>query len=141
MSKATNIATLLNADGTVKTTKYTAGAGGGTTIVENFDGLIALTGMTAGSQAYVTATNNLYFFTGVGWYLIATVQNNAPSAITGVNGNYNLATDGTATTITAVSTDPEGFPLTWTYVASGLGSIATVSQADNVFTEIGRAHV
>ena len=42
--------------------------------------------------------------------------------------------DGTATTITAVSTDPEGFALTWSYTASGLGSIATVSQADNVFT-------
>ena len=128
-----NVATLLNDDGTVKTTKYTAG-GGGTTIVANFDGLIALTGMTAGSQAYVTETNKLFFYTGVGWYLIATVQNDAPSAITGVEGSYSLAIDGTATTITAVSTDPEGFPLTWTYVASGLGSIATVSQADNVFT-------
>ena len=138
MSNAMNVATLLNDDGTVKTTKYTAGGGGGggggTTIVANFDGLIALTGMTAGSQAYVTATNNLYFYTGVGWYLIATVQNDAPSAITGVEGSYSLAIDGTATTITAVSTDPEGFPLTWTYTASGLGSIATVSQADNVFT-------
>ena len=134
MSNAMNVATLLNADGTVKTTKYTGGGGGGTTIVANFDGLIALTGMTAGSQAYVTETNKLYFYTGVGWYLIATVQNNAPSAITGVEGSYSLAIDGTATTITAVSTDPEGFPLTWTYTASGLGSIATVSQADNVFT-------
>ena len=49
---------------------------------------------------------------------------------------YVLATDGTATTITAVSTDPEGFSLTWSYaVSSGsLGSTATVSQADNVFT-------
>ena len=49
---------------------------------------------------------------------------------------YNLATEGTATIITAVSTDPEGFPLTWSYaVTSGsLGSTATVSQADNVFT-------
>ena len=108
--------------------------GAGTTIVANFDGLIALTGMTAGSQAYVTETNKLYFYTGVGWYLIATVQNDAPSAITGVDGSYSLAIDGTATTITAVSTDPEGFSLTWTYTASGLGSIATVSQADNVFT-------
>jgi len=130
-----NVATLLNADGTVKTTKYTAGGGGGgATIVDNFADLASLTGMTAGSQAYVTATNNLYFYTGVGWYLIATVQNDAPSAITGVDVNYNLALDGTPTVVTAVSTDPEGFPLTWTYTASGLGSIATVSQADNVFT-------
>jgi len=34
MSKATNIATLLNADGTVKTTKYTAGGGASPTRVE-----------------------------------------------------------------------------------------------------------
>ena len=137
-----NVATLLNADGTVKTTKYTAGGGGGggTTIVDNFAGLVSLTGMTAGSQAYVTATNNLYFYTGSGWFLIATVQNNAPSAITGVNGNYNLATDGTPTVVTAVSTDPEGFPLTWSYsvttgsLTNGGGATATVTQSDNIFT-------
>ena len=109
-------------------------AGGAATIVADMAGLIALTGMSAGSQAYVTANNKLYFYTGSGWYIIATVQNDAPSAITGVDGSYSLAIDGTATTITAVSTDPEGFALTWSYTASGLGSIATVSQADNVFT-------
>ena len=50
--------------------------------------------------------------------------------------HMHLATDGTATTITAVSTDPEGFPLTWSYAVTtgSLGSTATVSQADNVFT-------
>ncbi|MDB4347911.1 FG-GAP repeat protein, partial [bacterium] len=42
--------------------------------------------------------------------------------------------------ITAVSTDPEGFPLTWSYavttgsLTNGGGATATVSQADNVFT-------
>ena len=67
---------------------------------------------------------------------IATVVNDAPSAITEVDGTYTLATDGTATTITAVSTDPEGLALTWSYVvqSGSLGSTATVSQADNVFT-------
>ena len=28
---------------------------------------------------------------------------------------YALASDGTATVITAISNDPEGFPLTWSY--------------------------
>ena len=93
-------------------------------------------GSTPGNTAFIVATNRLYIWSGVGWYLIATVTNASPTAITGVDGAYTLAIDGTATTITAVSTDPEGFTLTWSYaVSSGsLGSTATVSQADNVFT-------
>jgi len=105
-----------------------------TTIVADMAALIALTGMSSGDQAYITANNKLYFYNGSGWYLIATVQNDSPSAITGVAGGYALAIDGTATTITAASTDPEGFPLSWSYSTSGLGNIATVSNTDNVFT-------
>jgi hypothetical protein len=103
-------------------------------VLADMTALIAATGMSNGDQAFVTGNNNLYIYSGSGWYKVATVQNDAPSAITGVSGTYELAIDGTATTITAVSTDPEGFPLTWSYSASGLGSIATISQVDNVFT-------
>jgi len=109
-------------------------AAASTTTVADMAALIALTGMSNGDQALVQATNKLYMYSGTGWYLIATIQNDAPSAITGVSGTYELAIDGTATTITAVSTDPEGFPLTWSYSTSGLGSIATISNTDNVFT-------
>ena len=112
----------------------TAAESGGTDVLADMAALIAKTGMSNGDQALVQSNNNLYMYSGSGWYKIATIQNDAPSAITGVGGSYVLATDGTATTITAVSTDPEGFALTWSYTASGLGSIATVSQADNVFT-------
>ena len=103
-------------------------------VLADMTALIAVTGMANGDQAFVTGNNNLYIYSGSGWYKVATVQNDAPSAITGVNGTYELAMDGTATTITAVSTDPEGFPLTWSYSTSGLGSIATISNTDNVFT-------
>ena len=108
--------------------------GASITVYADMTALIAATGMSDGDQAFVTANNNLYLYSGSGWYKIATVQNDSPSAITGVNGTYSLAIDGTPTVITAVSTDPEGFPLTWSYSTSGLGSIATVSQTDNVFT-------
>ena len=92
-------------------------------------------GSTPGNTAFVVATNRLYIWSGVGWYLIATVTNASPTAITGVSDTYALATDGTATTITAVSTDPEGFTLSWSYaVSSGALNGTTVSQADNVFT-------
>ena len=112
----------------------------GVTTVANMTALVALTGMATGDQAFVTANNKLFLYNGSGWYLVATVQNSSPSSITGVSGTYALATDGTATTITAVSTDPEGVPLTWSYavttgsLTNGGGASATVSQADNVFT-------
>ena len=117
-----------------ESTESSSASSSSTTVVANMTALIALTGMSDGDQALVQATNKLYMYSGTGWYLIATIQNDAPSAITGVSGTYNLAIDGTATTITAASTDPEGFPLTWSYSTSGLGSIATVSNTDGVFT-------
>ena len=111
------------------------GAAGMRTVTA-FSELSALTGMNSGDIVLVTNTDKLYIFDGVGWYLIATITNSSPSAISGVNATYDLASDGTVTTITAVSTDPEGFPLTWSYAVTtgSLGSTATVSQADNVFT-------
>ena len=102
--------------------------------------LIAATGMSTGDLAYVTANNKLYLYSVNGWFLVATVANNSPTAITGVAATTSLATDATATVITAVSTDPEGFPLTWSYavttgsLTNGGGATATVSQNENVFT-------
>jgi hypothetical protein len=114
--------------------------GGDPTIYATMALLVAATGMSAGDMAFVSANNNLYLYTGTGWFKVATVENNSPSAITGVAAATTLADDGTATVITAVSTDPEGFPLTWSYavttgsLTNGGGATATVSQADNVFT-------
>ena len=113
-----------------------AASASATVIYTDMAALIAATGMSAGDQALVTALNKVFMYTGTAWYLVATMTNASPTAITGVDGTYTLATDGTATTITAVSTDPEGFPLTWSYAVTtgSIGSTATVSQADNVFT-------
>lgn len=93
------------------------------------------TSTSKGNTAFVKATNKLYIWNGVGWYLVATVTNASPSSITGVNSTYDLASDGTATTITAVATDPEGFALTWSSsVTAGSLNGTTVSNVDNVFT-------
>jgi len=65
-----------------------------------------------------------------------TIANQSPSAITGLNSSYALASDGTATVITLSSTDPEGATLTWSHaVTTGtLGSTATITQSGNIFT-------
>ena len=80
-------------------------AGSATTTYSDMAALIAATGMSAGDQALVTALNKVFMYTGSAWYLIATMTNASPTDITGVNGSYDLAIDGTATTITAISTD------------------------------------
>ena len=94
------------------------------------------TSTSKGNTAFVKATNKLYVWNGVGWYLVAEVTNASPSSITGVNSAYSLATDGTTpTTITAVATDPEGMDLTWSSsVTAGSLNGTTVSNVDNVFT-------
>ena len=111
------------------------GSGGSGTTTYATAAELPLTGNTVGVQAYVSATNRLYLWTGNGWYNIALI-NESPSAITGVDTVYSLATDGTSTVITAVSSDPEELPLTWSYsVTTGsIGTTATISQTDNVFT-------
>jgi hypothetical protein len=61
---------------------------------------------------------------------------NDPPVIGSYTSSYDFATDGTPIILTLTATDPEGQDITWSYnVTSGsLGSTATVSQADNVFT-------
>jgi hypothetical protein len=96
---------------------------------------LPLSGNTAGDIAFVGETNRMYIFNGNGWYNIALINTN-PTITTGPDGSYSFALDGTPIVITLEAEDPEGLPITWAYsVTSGsLGSTATVSQTDNVFT-------
>ena len=80
-----------------------------------------------GDQAFVSGTNRLYIWNGSGWYNIALV-NSTPTWTTQPDSSYTLASDGTATTITIVATDPEGLPITYSIASDTSGNIATVAQ-------------
>jgi len=112
-----------------------AGSAGSATTVYSTIGDLPLSGVTTGAQAYVSSTNRLYIWNGTGWYNIALI-NTAPTITTGGSSSYDLAIDGTPTVVTLDANDPEGLPITWNYAitAGSLGSTATVSQANNVFT-------
>ena len=85
--------------------------------------------------AKILDTNKLYKWTGTGWYFLDPVNTN-PTITTGGDSSYELATNGTPTVVTLQANDPEGFPIIWSYAvtAGSLGSTATVSQSNNVFT-------
>lgn len=112
-----------------------AASGSSTTVYATIDDL-PLSGASTGDQAYVSGNNRLYIWNGTGWYNIALI-NTTPS-ISGASASYNLASDGTATTVTITATDPEGIPITYSIASDTSGNIATVSQGTgsntNVFT-------
>ena len=85
------------------------------------------TGLQVGDQAFVTANNNIYVWNGNGWYTVATV-NQTPTWSTAPDSTYSI-TDGQALAITLEATDPDGFPLTYSYSTSGLSNYATVAQS------------
>ena len=49
------------------------------------------TSTSKGNTAFVKATNKLYVWNGIGWYLVAEVTNASPSSITGVNSTYRFS--------------------------------------------------
>jgi hypothetical protein len=105
--------------------------------VANLAALLAVSGMATGDQALITGTSKLYIYNGTGWYLIATITNGAPSAISNVDSAYAFVS-GSPIIVNAIATDPEGLPLTWSSTTSGLGDIATIAQgtgdSSNYFT-------
>ena len=107
--------------GNIPNNKLAVESGSSVSTLADMDALIAETGMTTGDQAFVLATNNLYIYKTNGWFKIATVENLSPGSVSGVETNYTLATNGNPTVITANATDPDGFPLTWSYsITSGV---------------------
>ena len=111
------------------------GADNTTLSVTSVSELINITNPPAGQNVLVTSTKQLFVYTGTAWYVIATMENESPTPITGANNIYSLPVGSTPTVLTLVSADPEGFALTWSYaVTSGALNGTTVGQADNVFT-------
>lgn len=106
-----------------------------------YDSLAALplTGIAAGTKAFVEDSDRLYISNGTGWYSIA-LTNASPSITSVLDSDggitpFTLATDGSATVITVAATDSDGTPLTYNYsVSSGSLNGSTVSQDSSVFT-------
>jgi hypothetical protein len=133
-SAARNLANLLGGSATIPQEKL----GSDISTIEQVATTAQLsdTGNSVGDQRVVG--NNLYIWNGSGWFSIALI-NETPTWDSGGQplSSYDLSSDSpqTATTITLAATDPDGFPINYSYVTSGqMDSIATISQDSSVFT-------
>jgi hypothetical protein len=136
-SPARNLANFLGTGNTtVSASKLSADVPRGT---ENYSDINSLgVGTNIGQKAFIQETNRLYIWNGSGWYNIAVI-NETPTWDSGGEplSSYTLDPDSpqSSTIITLAASDPEGFPISYSYVTGGsFDSIATVSQDSTVFT-------
>ena len=90
---------------------------------------------TEGDLAYAQDTNALYLYDGSAWDRVYTGLSEVPEFTTSPAASYNLAQDGTATTVTVAATDPEGFDVTYSHDTSPSNQTqATITNSGGVFT-------
>lgn len=91
----------------------------------------------AGTLAFVEANTRMYLNDGSGWYSIAAV-NLSPSLTLSPSGAIELATDGSASTITITATDTDDPSAILSYSVESDGNMkatgTTVTQDSSVFT-------
>lgn len=89
-----------------------------------------------GDFAFAQDTKALYMWDGTEWDRIYSGPNETPTWTTEPNSTYDLNFDGTASTIITSATDPEGFPITYTYDTnpSNQSQATIVNNNDGSFT-------
>jgi len=133
-SNANNSAITATTDSVVFVTA--AAADIGPIVHANVTSLLAQTGMVAGDMALIQSNKNLMMYTSSGWWLVGTLTNASPGAISGASSTYRFSQSGTPIVLTLSATDPEEMSITWSSAVTtgSLGSTATLSQNSNVFT-------
>ena len=139
MSRPRDIARILGKTEAANPDNKSLSANDGSTaglVVYDSTGLLPSSGLTAGSQAYVTANNRLYISNGAGWFNRALI-NATPALSLSSSGTIALATDGTPTTITMTATDSDNSDANLVLSLESGGDLfkfATVSRDSSVVT-------
>ena len=116
---------------------YPASGSSGGSSVTTYANIAALpsSGNTGGDLAFVTDVKALYVWDGTEWDRIFSGVNTLPEFTTTPAASYDLALDGTATTVTVAATDPEGFAVTYSHDTSPSNQAqATITQSGGTFT-------
>ena len=114
-----------------------AGAAGSSSTPTSYANLAAFpsSGNTAGDFGFATDTKAVYVWDGTEWDRVYTDANAVPEWTTVPPSTANLASDGTATNQTVVASDPEGFPIEYSYDTNPSNQAqATISNTAGAFT-------
>lgn len=89
-----------------------------------------------GEFAFVLSNQSPYMWDGTKWDRVYLGANMLPEWTTEPNTAYQLAIDGTPTTITTLATDPEGFPIVYSYDTnpSNQTQASIMNNSDGTFT-------
>ena len=92
-------------------------------------------GTAEGDFAFAQDNKALYVWDGTEWDRIYHGSNENPLVTTEPNALYSLAIDGTATTANFVATDPEGFPIEYSFSTNPANQQqATITNTGSTFT-------
>jgi hypothetical protein len=138
MSKPRDVARILGRTEAANPSNLALSLDGSTEPTTQYDsiGLLPVTGLIAGTQAFVTSTNRLYVSNGSGWYNTALI-NATPALSLSSSGTITLASDGSPTTITMTATDSDNSDANLVLSLESGGDLfkfATVSQDSSVVT-------
>ena len=112
-----------------------ASPSGGIVNVSTYANLPASPSVT--DLAFVSDTKALYIYDGTEWDRVSTGTNEVPIITTEPATKVSLSIDGSTTsTVTMAATDPEGFPITYSYETnpSNQAQVTSITESGGVFT-------
>ena len=136
-SVSVTFASALEIDDEVQLIMGTTGASGGGSSVTAYADLAAIptSGNTEGDMAFASDTKALYVWDGTEWDRIFSGSNESPDWTTAPSDTLSLEIDGTPTNETVAATDPDGFPIVYSYDTNPPNqTIATISNTGGAFT-------
>ena len=109
--------------------------GGGVTSYANLAAFPS-SGNTAGDYGFATNTKALYVWDGAEWDRISSGGDETPTLTTTPASTHDLSGSGSTTQITIAASDPDGFPITYSYDTnpSSPNQITNVAENNGTFT-------
>lgn len=135
VSNARNLSRLLGSSTTITASSLPEEVlSAGTTQVSSEINL-PLVGNTAGDMIFVETSKALYVWDGTEWDRVFSGPSEIPFFTNSFDSSYDLSNTGDATVISVSATDPEGFPITYSFDTSPTNQTqCTINQANDTFT-------
>jgi hypothetical protein len=134
MSKPRDVARILGRTEAANPSNLALGLAGEGGIITQYDsvGLLPVTDLTAGDQAFVTSNSRIYVSNGSGWYN-ATVANSAPFWDSGYTpaSTYEITDSATPLIVTTRASDSDDASVSYSLVSQDSAQYAFVTTQDS----------